>query len=94
MQVAEPILDSHRMPCQVVQCVRDSLLARPRGHCRAQCFVHLRLPLQPRHRCGEFTVRQLQIGDEFFQLRRIIGIAVMRCGMCQGGAGLPGQNGQ
>ena len=44
-QVAEPILDTHRMPRQVIQCIRNTLLARSRGHRRAQYFVHVRLPL-------------------------------------------------
>src|SRR4029078_10852874 len=53
------------------------------------------------HRGAECTVRYLQIGVRylqvgvrFCQLRRITGVAFMQCGMCQGGAGLLGQDGQ
>ena len=94
MQVAETILDGDRVACQVVKGIRDSLLARPRGECSTERLVDLGLPPQSRHRFGEFTIRVQQIRVRLGQPRRIAVIAIVRCSMCQGGAGLLGQNGQ
>jgi len=44
-QVAELILDTHRMPRQVIECISDTLSTVPSGQRGAQYLVHVRLPL-------------------------------------------------